>query len=128
MRVAVDTSFLVDIDNDMDSAWMALAELSEKAEMVLPSICLQEFLRGVPRKLMEGHSIKVRSAFVIINHDEESAIEGAKIYRQMRREGSIPEVADGLIIGTLITNEVDTILTRDKKGFAGVEGLEVITY
>lgn len=63
-----------------------------------------------------------------LSFSHKAAERAAVIFKEMRRQGKEIGQADCLIAATYLENGVTKILTRNKKHFAQIPGIEVIAY
>ena len=66
--------------------------------------------------------------FTILDHTARAADFGAAAQRNRMAAGRMISLENALIAGTLLAPDVERIITRDARGFEGIEGIEVIEY
>jgi predicted nucleic acid-binding protein len=97
----------------------ALARLTEeKVTLLLPSIALSEYMRGVAHEEMAEHLVRLRRNFVIVPFDAEAALLGARVFQACREhcKGQAPAQAlraDFMIVGTVLAKGVSFVLADD---------------
>lgn len=127
MRIAVDTTVLIDLERDLEDAWAAIGALPEETELHLSSISAQEYLMGETSHDAELLH-RILRAFTLLDHDRAAAARGAEAARAREANGARMGAADSFICGALLSNGITHIITRDATGFTGIEGLATIEY
>ena len=131
--VGVDTTFLIDLFRNDEKAINVLEKLSRRGERVATTVInMAELYRGAflhpktDEKLAEIEELK--DLLVILDMRIESAKYYGKIYAQLKNKGKMANDRDILIASIFLSFGERKIVTRDKKHFSEIEGIEVITY
>ena len=130
LRVAVDTSFLIDLERERSRGETGPArvwlEQNADADLVLSVVAFGEFAEG-----FEGadspHLELVRNTHELEPIDAAVALEYAKQARRLRRAGRLIGSNDLWIASTALRHQIP-VVTRNQAGFRRVEGLTVLTY
>ena len=64
----------------------------------------------------------------ILSLDFKSSLKAAEVASDLIKQGNRIEDNDNLIAGTILTNNCDTILTRNKEHFERINGIKVESY
>ncbi|MCY4619419.1 MAG: PIN domain-containing protein [Chloroflexi bacterium] len=128
----LDTNVVSELANNDPNSRVA-AFILEHPDQWISAVVLHELEFGLQRlpagrrreRLFATH-IQFLSAFAdrIVSLDRSAAELAAMLRARARRQGRTIEVADGLIAGTAMANDM-TVVTRNVSDFAGV-GVEVI--
>jgi len=131
--VGVDTTFLIDLFKNDERAIKAIEELRNDNEIITTTVInMAELYRGAflhsnpEKKISEIEELK--DLLVIFDMGIESAKYYGKIYADLRSKGKIAKDRDILIASIFLLFGERKIITRDKKHFSEIEGVEVITY
>ncbi len=124
MRVHLDTDFLVHAVSRAGPERFRLLELAEsEANIEMSAIAWYEFARG-PRTAQQ---LAVARSFFsddgIIPFSEDIAAETAEVFRRL---GSPRRRAADFAIGVTALTFRAGLLTRNRRDFAGIEGLELL--
>ncbi len=131
MKLA-DTSFLIDLlRNRIKKEKITIINTDV---IVTTRINLYEVLLGVyrldpekrPKKLDDAKSLF--NSLKILELDEKSCIKSAEIRSDLIKEGRDINDLDCLIAGISIENGISTILTKNKKHFERVPGINIEEY
>lgn len=130
-RVAVDTTFLIDLQRERargDAEGPAHRYLrgNPHRELLLPTPALGEFAEGFDdpddsllRAVRQGHQL--------LPVDEGTALVYARLARGLRAEGRLIGTNDLWIAAASVRHQLP-LLTADASDFAVVEGLDVVRY
>ena len=128
----LDTSFLIDIIRKYPAAEAVLKKLDEEGAHATSTIIVHEFLVGAYGAKDSAKELSIRrkllQKLIILPFDLPAAEESAKIENELRKKGKYIGGADILIAGTMISNKITTIVTRNPDHFKQVAGLSTITY
>jgi predicted nucleic acid-binding protein len=134
MKVALDTTVLIDMLNEEKSAIMKIEEVRTSAALYTTSINIYEIRKGIGRikknreKYEEGLEAVLDNLYVL-PFNPESAEKAAGIYASLANKGVFIDEADYLIGGCCLSNGIHAIITRNHKHFRSIRGFEqVITY
>ncbi len=128
----LDTTFLIDLMNEDDSAVVKLLELSQKnIGTAITVLSLFELYGGVFRRnanLNEKQKVlEVLTSQVIYVLDAKSAEIAGKIEAELSDKGQIISPPDILIAGICIKNN-EPLLTRNVEHFSRIKGLKIEKY
>jgi len=124
--VCLDTDFLIEFDRQQPQAVSRMESMAAKGEVVYTTIFnVSEYYAGV---LKSKNKSALRLAkdyledFSILQLDEESALIWARLYNELRAN----QIGDrDLFIASIALSNKQTLITRNKKHFERVPGLEV---
>ncbi len=130
-RVALDTSFLIDLQRERlqrqeHGAAHEFLRSAPELELVLPVTVLGEFAEGFDQS---DHPVlrAVRELHTILDVDEASALRYGHITRELRARGALIGTNDLWIAATCVSNDVP-LVTANVAHFRRVPDLEVIGY
>ena len=127
-----DTSFLIDILRKKSDLKDLILSLDEEGPHCTNTIVVHEFFVGGLGSKNSNAELKVRKdlihKLIVFPFDIKSAEESSKIENKLRISGELIGTADILIAGTMIANDIDTILTRNYKHFEKIKGITVQIY
>jgi tRNA(fMet)-specific endonuclease VapC len=130
-RVAVDTTFLIDLQRERASAGRSgpahrFLARDPEVELHLSATALGEFSEGFGAA---DHPVlrTVRDLLVILPTDEDTALEYGRLARRLRRTGRLPGTNDLWIAAASLRHRLP-LVTANVTEFERVEGLEVIAY
>ncbi len=130
-RVALDTSFLIDLQRERlrgesDGAAHGFLRVAPSRELVLPVTVLGEFAEGFDGA---DHPVlrAVRELHTVLDVDEASALLYGRITRELRERGELIGTNDLWIAATCVTHDVP-LVTANVAHFRRVRDLEVIGY
>ncbi|VVC01057.1 tRNA(fMet)-specific endonuclease VapC [uncultured archaeon] len=135
MKILLDSTVLVDLLRANLEVRTRLDQLrGEGAEFYTSTLNLYEARCGL--SISHHSSAKqaaalagVQSELDVLPFDEESARHAAVIYGQLRSIGKCADGLDHLIAGTIVSNGIDAVLTRNKKHFENIREIkQVLTY
>jgi len=131
--VGVDTTFLIDLFRNDEKAIMVLEELSRSGERIATTVInMAELYKGAflhpktDEKIDEIEELK--DLLIVLDMRIESAKYYGKIYAELKNKGRLMNDRDILIASIFLSFGVGKIVTRDRKHFCEIEGVEVITY
>lgn len=129
--IALDTSVIIDLLKDKNEAKEIVNSIKE--EIVSTDINYAELVFGINPKSkkhkeeeMKINSIfnKMRSFGLNPNNIKRSSL----IKWSLKSQGKTIEPFDCLIAGILLENNVNKIITKNKKHFSDIKGLKVLSY
>ncbi len=131
--MGVDTTFLVDLFRNDTKAIELLENISKSEERIYTTVInMAELYRGAflhpetDKKLQEIEELK--DLFIILDMRLESAKYYGRIFADLKRKGRMAKDRDMLIASILMSFGEYKIITRDKRHFDEINGLEVISY
>ena len=124
--VCLDTDFLIEFARQQPQAVSRMERMAAKGEVVYTTIInVTEYYAGV---LKSKNKSALRLAkdyledFSILQLDEESALIWARLYSELRAN----QIGDrDLFIASIALSNKQTLITRNKKHFERVPGMEV---
>lgn len=128
----LDTTFLIDLMDQLPEAISKIQELEERREKLLvSSISIFELWTGIAQsKYPEKEKQKVSRILgsqLFVDFDQVSAEEAGKINGTFCKIGSIIDPEDCMIAGIARTHN-EVVLTRNLKHFGNIEGFSLETY
>ena len=130
-RVALDTSFLIDLQRERgrgehDGPAHAFLRRDPELQLHLSVVALGEFAGGFEDP---DHPVLrvIREFHVLLPIDEETAIEYGKVTRRLRDTGRLIGANDLWIAAAILRHELP-LVTGNTVEFARVDALDVITY
>ncbi|MFH1439682.1 MAG: PIN domain-containing protein [Candidatus Woesearchaeota archaeon] len=130
----LDTTYLIDLLNNKEDAYKKLDDLDHEPALFITAINIFELVAGVYKRYNENREQKIEellkflSDFEILDLDLVAALKAGKIKGSLIKTGSEIDIGDCLIGGIALANKVNTIITKNKKHFERIEGLNVETY
>ena len=129
--IAFDTTALIDLFKDDESLKLLMKDLNQG--FATTSINCQEIYFGInpkePKHLLEEEEYnRFFKEIIVFDFDKNSAKESSKIFWELGTKGEHIGKFDCMIAGTLISNSVDTVITKNKKHFEKIKGLKVLSY
>jgi len=129
----LDTSFLIDLLRGKNPAALERAkELDEKFERKsIASISVMELWRGA----MQSHLQEVEkkdinnllSSLLIHPFNENEAKKAGEVEAELKKSGKMIDLEDIMIAGVALVHN-ETILTRNKKHFSKIKGINIESY
>lgn len=124
----LDSTFLIDLLRGKDNVkrFLSPQELYLTTQINMYEVITGLFLKNKPEKILD-----VRDLFELIRVlplEDAGIIRAAGINARLIKKGEIIEDTDCLIAGIALSNNVTTIITRNKKHFERIDGLKVEAY
>ena len=129
----LDTSFLIDLlRGNNPNALERAKELDEKFERKsIASISVMELWRGA----MQSHLQEVEkkdinnllSSLLIHPFNENEAKKAGEVEAELKKSGKMIDLEDIMIAGVALVHN-ETILTRNKKHFSKIKGINIESY
>ena len=134
--VCLDTTFLIDVIKGRKEAAAIENELIESEDVIsvaVPSII--ELFRGLYleanlKHINESEITKIDSllsTFGILELGKESAARAGKLEAELMNKGDKVDIEDIMIAAICIEND-EVLITKNKKHFERIEGLEIKSY
>jgi predicted nucleic acid-binding protein len=127
--IAVDTTFLIDLQRDQAVARQAIRGfLEQHAEDIfcVSVTALGEFAAGFP-DLNHPAFLAVKNQFQLFEQDGEVALAYATIYRDLKNAGNLIGAND-LWIAASALRQGASLVTRNREEFQRISGLKVLGY
>ncbi|HLC63710.1 MAG TPA: type II toxin-antitoxin system VapC family toxin [Candidatus Nanoarchaeia archaeon] len=124
-----DTDILVGLLREDSQASHKLKDLLERqTELHTSSVNLHELIKGAylskhPEKNM-SRVIRLIQSFSLLGFDEEAALISGKLSADKEMKGKMIEQNDIFIAALALTHNL-TLITRNKKHFESIEGLQI---
>ena len=130
--VCLETTLLVDALRGKEDARRLLEKLDDGSEAVtIASLSIVEFISGAllnPKiKDEKDKVIEFLSSFIVLNLDKEGAILAGDVEAELTKRGELIEIEDIMIAAIAIHNK-EKLITRNKKHFERIKGLEIESY
>ena len=127
-----DTSLIIDIMKSEAAAVNKIKDLENKGVAVMTtSISIFELFVGVTISIKQDQErkkiMRILDGLSIIGFDEDSAKEAGRIFAEKRKAGLTIDPEDAMIAGICVRRN-ETIITRNRKHFEGIEDLKLDTY
>lgn len=130
----VDTTFLIDLSKNKADAVKKSLELDEEPKVFCTEISVYEIILGVyaiknidyNKRLQKLESMF--NNFHILTLDHNSAIKAGEIAGELIKTGKTISDADCMIAGIALSNNIITIITKDKEHFTRIKGIKVEGY
>ena len=128
----LDTSFLIDLIRKSPPAYKISKKLEQEGPHATSTIIVHEFLVGGygaanPKTELAARR-KTLQKLIILPFNLSAAEESAKIENELRKKGKLVGRADILIAGTMIANNITTIITRNTEHFERIKEINVFKY
>jgi len=126
----LDTTFIIDLLKNKTEAIKKASEIKEEF-IVTTTTNVFEVLQGF---YFESNQKKIDivnnflSTVGILPLDFTASAKAAEIRVDLMKKGKDINVLDSLIAGTMLTNNCNTIITRNKDHFERVKGIKVESY
>lgn len=127
--IAVDTTFLIDLQKDATRTRAAIRSVLTKyaeSEFCVSITVLGEFAAGF-ENLNQAGFLAVRQRFRLLEHDEEVAMHYRKIFRDLKERGLLIGANDMWIAASALRHGTP-LVTRNADEYLRVPGLQVVTY
>ncbi len=130
--VCLDTSFVIDIlrgNKEVDSILDKFDNSEEDIYVTTPTI--MEIVKGAYLKTnIHEEIIKIKEflmSIIIFDFNEQSAFKAGEIEANLRKKGEMIDLEDIMIAAIAIHNK-ERLITRNKKHFERIKGLEIESY
>lgn len=131
--ICADTSFIIDVLRGNPEAVKKLKEIEDE-QLAITVITSFELYFGIfkvkninlEKRLSDLQ--KILSRLIILEMSHKDAVYAAKILGNLSKVGKITSVLDCFIGGISLSHGCKNIITRNKKHFSEIEGLNIITY
>ena len=123
--ILVDTDVLIDYLNDRSPMAERVAALIKADALQTTSINCFELLSGAHAGKRGDRTREFVDNVPVLYLDLPSAKKAAQIRQALERVGAAIEMADSLIAGIALENDLD-LLTRNRRHFERIEGLRIV--
>lgn len=133
-RYCLDTSFLLDLLVGDEAARVKAAELEQRGAATTTEVTRFELLSAMYQSeiLAEVRYAqmveRLLGGITVLPLDESATRKAANIASKLRRDGGDPDGHSCMIAGILLTNGMNTLVTREADSYAGFPGLRVESY
>ncbi|MFB6246231.1 MAG: type II toxin-antitoxin system VapC family toxin [Candidatus Pacearchaeota archaeon] len=124
--IGADTSFLVDFFKGDKDAVDFMDK--NKENLCICDNVVYEFLCGNLKESEIDTFLGFVSQFKVFSFNRDAAVLSSKIFRGSKRKGVSVAHPDVMIAGIYLANNVDKIVTRNKKHFENIKDLKVLRY
>jgi len=124
--IGADTSFLIDFFKGDDKAvsWMKV----KNDLLCVNETVIYEFLCGNLKEKEKDLFLAFVSQFPVFTFDRNASIKSSSIYRDCKSKGKRISHPDAIVAGTYVANNVNKIITRNKKHFDVMKEVHIETY
>jgi len=133
--ICLDSCFIIDFLKGDQGAKRAYDKHKDKkfytAEICVYEVCCGLFYaKGKPEgnKRLFDQFMDFISTIELIPMTNLFAMESAKIFAELKCKGKMIDDADCLVAGMTLSSGCSKIITRNKKHFSNIKGLDVIGY
>lgn len=127
----VDTDFIIDLFEHKERVSKFVQKFANE-EFATTYVNAFEFMTGIYHNKTSQKSVdaalQTLSAFTILSLDLNGALNGAEINASLLSQGKQIDPGDCLTAGIALANNCHKIITRNRKHFDRIDGLEVISY
>jgi len=129
--ICLDSSFLIDVLNNKESAIKKLKEIKDE-KAIATSISEYELLNGA--YLKNYSKVKIENIVSLFNgiqvyfFDSNAALIASRIYSELIKEGKEIDDRDCMIAGIAISNGCKEIITKNTKHFERINGIKAVSY
>jgi predicted nucleic acid-binding protein len=123
-RMVVDTGIFIDYLRSKDKSKTILQNLPDDVELYISSVTLYELYMGAtsPQKWIDVKTLT--DDIPVLPFTKNISEKAAIIYQELKKENKIIEFRDIFIAATALVHDLP-VLTRNKKHFTRVKGLEL---
>jgi tRNA(fMet)-specific endonuclease VapC len=123
--ILADTDVLIDYLADVQPSTDLVREYIASDNLQTTAISCFELLSGAGPGRRGDKVRTLVEAIPVLPLNREAAVQAAKVRRTMTGSGSSIPMADSLIAGVALANDLP-LLTRNRKHFEAVEGLQLV--
>lgn len=127
----LDSSFVIDLLRNHPSIKKIMAELDDSDEIIfMPAPALTEIVSGIDIHKKEREIMAINtflSKVTLLELDKESAWLAGEIESELRRKGELIDIVD-IMIGAIALQNKEALVTKNKKHFERIKGLDLISY
>lgn len=129
--ICLDTTALIDLFNDDQSIRNVLNVITEP--LVTTIVNYQEVMFGIDAEKEnfaqeEPYYDEIFNQFIIYDLTKEACKKSSIVFYQLKRKGVSIEPFDAMIAGICLEQGVTKILTKNKKHFEKIKGIEIVEY
>ncbi|MFT4261445.1 MAG: PIN domain-containing protein [Candidatus Woesearchaeota archaeon] len=129
--IGLDTTILIDLYKKDKKALKLVQSINQN--LYLNILTYLELIRGIdPKNNKHQHEQtfydKIFDVYPCLELDKTSAKLSRNIFWKLKKEGKTISLIDATIAAIYLANGVKTIITKNKKDFEQIEGLEVLSY
>ncbi len=122
--IVVDSDLLIDFLRDQEPAVSRLLQEMENSEVRTTAVNRFELLAGAQSAKQSATVQKFLDTIKALPLDDAAADRAAEVHRVLSKKGQDIGMADSLIAG-IVLNHKATLLTRNRKHFERVQGLNL---
>ncbi|MHA1839534.1 MAG: type II toxin-antitoxin system VapC family toxin [Candidatus Ranarchaeia archaeon] len=130
--IFLDTSYLIDLLRGEPKATKLLDRLQSDTPFVTSTLVMYEFLVGAYNAKAWKKELNIRRKILkkmfIIDFDSKAANVAAEINAQLRKRRKMINGADILIVGSMLSNGISSLVTKNVKHFQKIKQLSIITW
>src|SRR3989344_9150325 len=124
----LDTTFLIDLAAGVEET----KKIASKKDLFTTQINMYEYICGLflakPSKEKYEEIIEILGDVLVLQYDDYAVIRSADIYAELHKIGKKANENDYHIAGIALANGANKIVTRNKKHFENIKGIEVVKY
>ncbi len=129
--IGLDTSAIIDLFKGVTALKSVLENYTEHAAVTEMSYAELMFGLDVSGKKHAAEEKCYDAFFEAVAQfplDKKSIKKASKIFWELKKRGNEIDEFDCLIAGIFLTNGITKLITRNKRHFAGIPGMEAISY
>ncbi|MAF50840.1 MAG: hypothetical protein CMH64_01990 [Nanoarchaeota archaeon] len=129
--IGLDSSTVIDFFKGDISLKNTLEKIDDP--LVLNIVSYLEIMNGInpsnmPHKKEEIFYDNFFDSFLVFELNRKNSKKSSEILWQLKKMGKVIGLSDCAIAGIYLSNGVNKILTKNKRHFANIKGLEVLSY
>ena len=129
--IGIDTTALIDLYKEDDNLIKLLSSLTEPICTTVINSLEINFGLNPKRKDYEIEKefyLRLINNLIVLDFNKECIDESSSIFFELSSKGILIGKFDCMIAGTLLSNGVDTVITKNKKHFERIKRLKVLSY
>jgi len=129
--IGIDTTALIDLYKENDDLIKLLSGLTEPiCTTVINSLEINFGLnpKRIDHEIEKEFYSRLINNLIVLDFNKEYISESSTIFFELSSKGILIGKFDCMIAGTLLSNGIDTIITKNKKHFEKIKGLKVLSY
>ncbi len=129
--IGLDTSAIIDFFNDDKEAIRVIEEAQEPLASTIVNYL--EIYFGLDSE-NKNHQLEAQDydrffdTIITLNLTKDTSKRVSKIYWELKRKGKINDKFDCIIAAAFLANGINKIITKNKKHFEHIGGIQVISY
>lgn len=129
--IGLDTSTIIDFFNDDKEAIRVIEEAQEPLASTIINYLEIYFGLDLNNK---NHQLEAQDydrffdTIMTLNLTKDTSKHISRIYWELKGKGKINDKFDCIVAATFLANGINKIITKNKKHFEHIEGIQVISY